>query len=522
MGKVTLPPSSGNSRVPDLSGTGSVTLIGANGAGKSRFMEEMISLAGISAFPFSALSAAFPEKKESLMPGSVDSLYRLTVKHHPYMRTDAVSELDKLLYMVFIDELEYLFSLKDEDTSPGRRIRLKETKLDTICRIWERLFPGNRIIRKKGTLMFSTPAGEDLITMESLSQGEKTVLYYLAAVLFALPEAVIFIDSPSLFIHPTLSGQLWDEIERLRPDCRFVYSSVDVDFIASRSNTLCIWIKKFNSEEKSWDYEILKNTSMPEEMLTELTGNRKSVIFVEGDSQHSIDIKLYSRVFRDWTIRPLGSCEKVIESTRTFNDLRQMHHLKSRGIIDRDRRSEQEVEYLRNKEILVPDVAEIENIFLLEDIIGVMASRRGKNASKIIRRVRRDVIHTFKQKADQQALQHVRHKVKRDVECKIDARFSCITALETHLKSLITTLQPREHYNRLREEFAVMVRDSDYNGILRVFNHKPMLADSGVAQLLGYRNKDEYIRGVIEALSEDSRDSDTLRGIISHCLRAPD
>ncbi len=522
MGKVTLPPSSGESRVPDLSGTGSVTLIGANGSGKSRFMEEMISLAGSSAFPLSALSATFPEKKESLMPGSIDSLYRRTVRHHPYMRIDAVSELDKLLYMVFIDELEYLFSLKDDDAPPGKRIRLKETKLDTICRIWEKLFPGNRIVRKKGALMFATPAGEDLITSESLSQGEKTVLYYLAAVLFAMTEATIFIDSPSLFIHPTLTGQLWDEIEKLRPDCRFVYSSVDVDFIASRSNTLCIWIKNFNSEEKSWDYELLHNTSMPEEMLTELTGTRRPVIFVEGDSQHSIDIKLYSRVFPDWTIRPLGSCDKVIESTRTFNDLRQMHHLRSRGIIDRDRRSEQEVEYLRNKEILVPDVAEIENIFLLEEIISVMATRRGKNPDKIIRRVRREVIHTFKQKAEQQALQHVRHRVKRDVECKIDARFSCITALETHLKSLITTLRPRAHYNRLREEFAIMVRDADYNGILRVFNHKPMLADSGVAQLLGYRNKDEYIRGVLDALGENGKEAETLREIVRHCLRAPD
>ena len=65
-----------------------------------------------------------------------------------------------------------------------------------------------------------------------------------------------------------------------------------------------------------------------------------------------------------------------------------------------------------------------------------------------------------------------------------------------------------------------MVRDNDYNGVLRVFNHKPMLPDSGVAQLLGYRSKDEYIRGVLDVLASDDHDSEALRNVIRHCLRA--
>ena len=171
---------------------------------------------------------------------------------------------------------------------------------------------------------------------------------------------------------------------------------------------------------------------------------------------------------------------------------------------------------------MVPELAEVENIFLLESVIRVMARRRGRDAEKIVRRVKKEVIHTFKQKADQQALQHVRHKVKRDVECKIDARFSCITALETHLKSLVFKLEPRRNYNRLREQFAAMVRDNDYDAILKVFNHKPMLPDSGVHQLLGYRSRDEYVNGVLDALRQGGKDADTLRNAVRHCLLADD
>ena len=166
----------------------------------------------------------------------------------------------------------------------------------------------------------------------------------------------------------------------------------------------------------------------------------------------------------------------------------------------------------------MPDVAEIENIFLLPGVIRLMARRRGRDGAKILRRVEREVTHMFKRHAEEQALQHVRHKMKRDVECRIDGKFSCITALETHIKSLIVKLQPRKHYNALREQFAAMVRDNDYEGILKVFNHKPMLPDSGVHQQLGYRTKDDYIGGVLDVLKSSGKDSDTLREIIRHCL----
>ena len=516
--RIKLPTHFSGRATPETGWTREITLIGANGAGKSRFMQEMVSLCGERAYCLSALSASFPKREESRRPGSVDDLFRKAASRHTYMRTDAVSELDKLIYMVFADELEYLLELKDREFGGGKRVKLRTTKLDTIKSLWEQCFPGNKIMRSKGSLMFATQAGDDLISVTSLSQGEKAVLYYITAVLYAMPEAVIFVDSPSLFIHPSILASLWNSIEALRPDCTFVYDSVEIDFISSRSKNTCIWVKSYDSEQHAWDYEVIRGSALNEEIFLELAGSRKPVLFIEGDTQHSIDFRLYSLVFPDWNVRPLGSCNKVIETTRTFNDLKNMHHLRSRGIVDRDRRTDIEVDYLRRKEILVPEVAEVENIFLLESVIRVMARRRGRDTEKVIRRVKKEVIQTFKQKAEQQALQHVRHKVKRDVECKIDARFSCITALETHIKSLIYKLEPRKNYNRLREQFAVMVHDSDYNGILKVFNHKPMLPDSGLPALLGYHSRDEYVNSVLEALRQGGKDADTLRNAIRRCL----
>lgn len=516
--EIPLPPSVGGEPCSLTPKGGQITIIGANGAGKSRFMDEMTALCGDRAYVLSALSASFPERDESQMPGSVDVLYRTATKRQSYMRSDAVSQLDKLSYMLFADELESLLDFK-ESLAKGKGKHIpKTTKLDRIKTLWKEIFPGSRITRDKGTLMFATTAGDDLIPASRLSQGEKTALYYASAVLYAMPKGVIFIDSPSLFLHPTITGNFWNAIERLRPDCTFVYNSVDVDFVQSRMSNTCIWVKSYDSASKAWEYQVLPDTPLSEELFIELAGSRRPVMFIEGDSRHSIDAKLYSLVFSDWTVRPLGSCNKVIETTRTFNDLKYMHHLRSRGIVDRDRRTDVEVDYLRKKEILVPEVAEVENIFLLPTVIKTMAKRRGKQPGKVMARVKNEVIKMFRHHADRQALQHVRHRVKREVECKIDARFTCITALETHLKTLVYKLQPRKHYNELRQRFAHLIKEEDYEGILQVFNHKPMLPDSGVHQLLGFRTKEEYISGVLHALEEESSDATAIREAIRHCF----
>lgn len=511
-----LPQKIDGSTPPKMPESRQITIVGASGAGKTRFMKELMKRCPGKAYSLSALGASFPERTESTLPGSIDVLYAKAIKSQPYMRADAVSEIDKIAYMILADEFEALLSLKAEQSGTGEKVVLRTTKLDKLRSLWEKIFPGNHILQHTGKLMFATDSGENIISAVTLSQGERAVLYYIGAVLYAMPEAVIFVDSPSLFLHPSILNTLWNAIEELRPDCTFVYNTVDVDFVNSRTENVSIWVKSFDVHNNAWDYEIFDSGKLPDDLFIDLIGTRKPVLFIEGDMKHSIDSKLYTLVFPEFTVRPLGSCNKVIETTRTFNDLKPMHQLDSHGIVDRDRRTDTEVEYLRRKEIFVPNVAEVENIFLLEEVIKVMAQRRGRDPEKVFNRVRHTVMSLFSKKFDAQALQHVRHKVKRDVECKIDARFTCISAMEIHIRSLVDKLRPRETYNQLRAEFMKMLDDGDYNGVLRVFNHKPMLGESQVAFLLGFRDTDAYIGAVLGALKGNGRDARRLKAAIKY------
>lgn len=467
MKPINLPPdSSGPTNQPRLRRTPRLyTLLGGNGSGKSLFMNEIARLNAEDAYPVSAVAGG--------MPGRV------------------TGSLSQLMTVLSLDEEEARFRvLKD---------------------IWEETFPGNRIDIVKGKARIRNRSGKDSIGIRALSRGEKAALYYIAATLLAPPGALILVDSPTLFLHPTAVGILWDSIERTRTDCRFVYDTYDANFASGQTRRTSIWIKDYDAAEHSWRYQIIADGELPDEVFLQMMGSRRPILFTEGDTSHSIDMRLYSVVFPEFTVKPLGSCDKVIESTRTMQSLRSMHRIESYGLVDRDRRSEQEVEYLRAKHILVPEVAEIENIFLSPGVVETMAEIRNRNPKKVLKAVRQEVIHKFEQMIESQALQHTRHRMKRDVERKIDARFTCITALELHIKSLIKKLKPRETYDQLLAEFRRMARGGDYEGVLRVFNHKPMFTGSCVAKALGFSNTDDYVAGVIAAMKQSDGNAERLR-----------
>jgi len=519
---ISLPPrfdGDGPQMLPD---SRQISIVGAPGAGKTLFSQELHRLCGSRAYSLSALMAETGRRSDdNPAPGSIDALFEEAVRMRPYMRGDAASQTDKLAYMLIADELEYLLEVKQEKLAAGRegRIKLRSTRLDCLKALWERVFPGNRIIARGGSLLFSTSSGGDLIPAARLSHGERAALYYIAGVLYAMPNAVIFIDSPSLFLHPSNLNSLWNAIEELRPDCTFVYDSVDMDFVNSRTHNVCVWVKSYDAGRRVWDYEVLPSADVAsDDLFIDLIGTRKPVLFIEGDLQHSIDAKLYTLVFTEYTVRPLGSCNKVIETVRSFSDLNSFHHLDCHGIVDRDRRTEPEVDYLRRKNIFVPDVAEVENIFLLEDVVKTMAVLRKRPPEKVMSEVRHSVMRMFADNFEKQALQHIRHKVKREVEMKIDARFTCITALETHLRTLVSKLRPREAYNELYALFKGYVESNDYASVLKVFNHKPMLANCGVAALLGYSSAEAYVSGVLSVMKGYSPEADALRRAIKACF----
>ena len=489
---------------------------------KGQLIPPTVDNSQFKAYRISALRALFATSLKPKLKGSIDDIYDKINEMSTLDKGVAATEFDRLVYIMMVDEFRDLMNYKAH-LLMGEEMPFPKTKLDTTVRMWQEVFPKNKVLRENGKLLFTTEGQSDKYSSLRLSDGEKAVLYYIGAVLYAMPDAVIVVDDPETFIHRSIMQTLWNVIEEMRPDCSFIYNTHNVEFASSRVDNQCVWVKNFDPEHVAWDYEVMPSSqSLDDAIYFELLGSRKPVLFIEGDETHSIDSKLYPLIFPDYTVKPLGSCNRVIETVRSFGNLRTFHQLDSYGIVDRDRRSEEEVEYLRKKNIFVPDVAEIENMLLIEGVVRSMARWRKRNADEVFGKVRRSVMNQFSREIKSQALMHTRHRVKHDVELRIDMKFRNIGALEDHMVDLVNEINPRGYYEDLCRLFHRYAVDGDYRAVLRVFNQKTMLSECNVAGLCGYARKEDYVKGVLTVLKAGGKEAREIRDAIKACLAVPD
>lgn len=494
-------------------------VIGANGAGKSRFTDALVATTAPS-LRLSALTAIYnrTSTSKSEAAGALQNRFSAAVLAGAEASASNPTLVELLLAQLMHDEMVNLIGYKLA-LADGRRLELRRTRLDRVIELWQEVFPTNRVLIDSGKILFSKTVADDSYGAVRLSDGERAVLFYAGAILYAPKGAVIFVDSPEMFLHPTLTIALWNRLETLRSDCSFCYTTHDPEFAASRNGANIVWVRDCDTRRHLWDYEVLPPAAgITREIVGTLTGSRKPVLFIEGEPS-SIDARLYPLIFPDYTVRSLGSCNKVIEATRTLNDLNSLHKMDSLGIVDRDRRNDEEVAYLRRKNIMVPEVAEVENIFVLEEVVAAMARANGKDARRAVEKVRKAILSLFRADLKAQALMHTRHRVKRTMEYRVDARFDSIGSLEQHLHKVIDDMAPRRIYEDFCTEFHAMEQQGDYNGVLRVFNQKSMLSSCNVAPLCGFKNKDEYIEGTIALLRSHHHEAANIRKAVRRCLK---
>ena len=166
----------------------------------------------------------------------------------------------------------------------------------------------------------------------------------------------------------------------------------------------------------------------------------------------------------------------------------------------------------------MPEVAEVENLLMLEGVIRSVARRMKRNENKVFEIVKNNVIQLFAQEIESQALLHTRHRIRRDLEYKIDRRFNDIGSFEDHIDHLTDDTDVRGLYNMICSQFRTFVKNRDYRSILKVYNQKSMLTNSNVCNLCGLANKDKYLRVILSILREDRPEAEGIRSTIRACF----
>lgn len=496
----------------------SLVVIGTNGAGKSSFGRALLTRYADRALKISGLHALFiTGQPDEHTPSDEWMQLQMLIKER--LLLPRITEYEKMILRLQREEFEAAVNYK-EACKLNAGLEPPATKIDVIQQIWEQMFPHNRLIRKSGFIeLTSTERSCNSYTAGRMSDSEKLVFYLIAAGLYAPANALLVIEEPETLLHSSIKNLLWDKIEELRPDCTFVYLTHDIDFALARRSCKRLWIRSYDADHQIWDYELIENNkSLPEELYMEVLGSRKPILFIEGTDNNSIDNRLYSLVFPDYMVKPMGGCQKVIETTKAFGQLKDFHMLESMGIVDRDRRTEGEIRYLNEQHIFVPSVAEVENLLMLEDVIKSVAGRLMKNPDEIFRQVKENVIRLFEKDLEDQVILHAKHQVKKKLEMALNGKIHSFEQLNDRVEEIHERIRVEDIYSQIKTTFQMYIEMADYNNILRVYNQKGMLPQSRVCQLCGISTKEHYLDFVLSILRENKAEADVIRHAIKASL----
>jgi hypothetical protein len=530
MPSLKLPTSGGGPQTVTWEDVRSVVIIGANGSGKSRlgwWIEENLKSSAVHRIaahrfllvPDDADPKAYERAEWDLYYGAYEPKAIISPATAAVFKKgrrwpgdpigDPLDDFRHLLALLFADEakcaIEYRRAARDAPPSnPAPPCRL-----DKLREIWSTVMPQRTLVMDDNRIEGRGSDGGPY-RGKLLSDGERGVFYLIGQSLCAPADAALIIDEPEMHLHKAIQARLWDQIEAARPDCTFIYITHDLDFAATRRDAKRIWVRSFDG--KAWEWEELPpQANVPDALLYEVLGGRRPLLFVEGEAD-SYDTAICTALYPKELVVPRQSCEKVVESTKAMRGLAVLHNLSIRGLVDRDRRSDDEIDALRTAGVLVADVAEVENLLCLPEALEAVAKHlKAEDVAEARAAAEGAVIAEMQKAIEHQALARALAEIQFRLNGfgpkigKSDA-----AKLETDLRAYVGSIDVLATVARCRTLFDEAVATNDYLAALRLYNCKGII--SFVAASLGTNSTAQMlVCGLLEGC-----DSDKLRTWVSH------
>ncbi len=383
-----------------------------------------------------------------------------------------VDDYMSTLSVLFSMESSQLRAHKNEEDINGKYIK-KETITEQIKKIWGKIYP-HRKIDFDG---YNTKAvfNDKNYPIGQMSDGERVTLYLIAQCLITADNSIIVIDEPELHLHASIMSTLWEEIEMVCQNKTFVYITHNLDFAASKKDAVKLWVRGYDGSN-NWTLSILdSNNDIPDSLLFELLGARKQLLFVEGQKD-SYDITLYRHIYEDYYVVPCHNCQKVIELTKAFNNenLKQLHNYNVKGIVDRDYLSETEIQSYKAKDIYTVEVSEIENLFLVEDLVKMAAAHLGLQENDTFENVKSMLFEIFKGERQNVingiCTKEISHKLKYFPKGSPSNK----EEIKSSLNSVVSSIDVETIYNQIEQKIDKIVSDKNYNELIKIFNKKDL------------------------------------------------
>ncbi len=356
--------------------------------------------------------------------------------------------------------------------------------------------------------------GGQSYSVAELSDGERNALLIAASVLTVPSGTLLLIDEPERHLHRSIISPLLCLLFSRRQDCAFVIStheiSLPIDTPSARTLLLrdCTYSGKNVS---SWDFDLLESSvEVNEDVKYQIVGARKKMLFVEGQTS-SLDSAIYSIVFPQASVLPKSSCREVMNAVKGVRAAEQLLWLKAYGIIDRDGRTQEDVNELNQVGIYPLSVFSVESIYYHPELMRRVSDRRaelvgGADAHALVTSATEQAISIIREHGPRLAQRVLEHKLRDDLERAMPSREELAAG-----KSITICLNVPQLLANQISAFDDCVSRKDLIGLVSNYPIRETGALATIATCLGFKNRMEYEAAVRKLLLDDSTAVDFVR-----------
>ena len=475
----------------------SIVLIGANGSGKTRlgvYIDAILSGAGSEVHRIAAHRSLILNPNV-IPPSSEIALNRLHFGYdngnhhnkigHRYQGQPAtmlLNDFDHVIASLYAENNDVSIRFRTAcAANPEEAKTPPMAKVDRLKIIWQAILPHRDLIVLSGNIKTKPKIGSEYSSSD-MSDGERVIFYLIAQALLAKPDTLLIFDEPELHLNRSIISKLWDAIESARPDCAFLYITHDVEFGNSRRAASKYAIREYRKEpNEAWDIMMIPDDeNLPEEILTKIIGSRCPILFVEGDDG-SIDVSIYRRLYNQFTVIPVGSCENVIHTVNTFAARPDLHRVGCAGLVDADGRTAEDIKYLEARNIFTLPVSEVENIILLPAVFKAIAKSlhfsENETNTKLVS-LKSTVMTLAKQHLDQICIRRTKRLVDAAMK-RIGLVQKDAEQLDLEFKTEVTRIDIIGIFSDTKKKIEGEINAGNYENVLAYYDNKGLLVEAG-------------------------------------------
>ncbi|CAI2633495.1 hypothetical protein AKUH3B101J_11460 [Apilactobacillus kunkeei] len=494
-------------------------VIGANGAGKTTLVNSLSK---------SGLENLFVIPAQKMLYFS-DNAYNRTIYTHekfvseyqkPFnddvkrnnsMENDSINNLfypfTKLITTLVNDEI--MVDVRNKEMKKNSK-----SLWDDVNMIWRKVIPDINF-KIDGINRKPEPQKEqNIYDINGLSDGEKVILYFIGNVLMAKRDSTIIIDEPETYLNPSVYNKLWDLLIDFRNDCKFIFSTHNVTFVNGRKNCNLIWCKRFKSSLDK-DIEDISDSDLPENLITELLGSTKKILFCEG-KRNSYDYQLLSNLYAEqYMIIPVDGHDNVINYTKNLNKNSKLIGKETIGLIDRDGISENDEAYYKKSKIYCLPYNEIEMLFLDEVVMSKTLELLGFKKDDIdfkIDKFKKALIKEVDNSKDEIIQNIVKNIVDRMIQKSFldkEKNVDVVTAFEKFTNEINVEAIKKQEELKIEEN----IKNENYPDILEICT----LKDEALKGMANTKLYHDYSDSVLRYI----RDKDELKDAFRNLLKLP-